>query len=122
MAMLTVMGDKLAKKDMTFVFLGPLSECKGCKVKNICFHLERGRKYRILGVREVKHDCEVHEDGVKVVEVEKIPLDAALGKKHAIEGSTITIELPKCRNLGCQHHSLCFPPGVEMGRRTVRGL
>ena len=77
------------------------------------FHLERGRKYRILGVREVKHDCTVHEDGVKVVEVEKVPLDAALDKKLAIEGSTITIELPKCRNLGCQHLNLCFPPGVE---------
>ncbi|MCK4757694.1 MAG: UPF0179 family protein [Thermoplasmata archaeon] len=112
MTNLTVLGSMLAKKGSEIIFMGSLSECKGCKVKNICFHLDAGRHYRILGVRDVKHECDVFEDGVKVVEIEKIPFEAVMDKKKAIEGSTITFELPGCRERGCEHYLLCHPPGL----------
>lgn len=115
MALLTVLGNNLAKEGEVFIFLGPLSDCKGCKVKNICFHLEPGRWYKVVGLRNVKHDCAVHEEGVRVVEVESVPIEAALGKKKAIEGSTITFEPPRCRNVGCKNRMMCFPPGMETG-------
>jgi uncharacterized protein (UPF0179 family) len=117
MVLLTVIGKSLAKKGLTFTFMGPLANCKECKVKNICFHLERGRKYRIVSSRDVLHECPVHEEGVVVVEVEEVPVNAVINKKMAIEGSTITVELPKCRQRGCEHYRLCLPIGVESGQK-----
>ena len=70
MVMLTVIGKKLAKEGMEFVFLGPIADCKECKVRNICFHLEKGTMYRIVSMRDKDHDCPQHEDGVRVVQVE----------------------------------------------------
>ena len=112
MTNLTVVGTLIAKEGNEIIFMGSLSECKGCKVKNICFHLDSGRHYRILGVRDVKHECNVYEDGVKVVEIEKIPFEAVMDKKKAIEGSTITFEAPGCRERGCEFYLLCHPPGL----------
>ena len=117
MAMLTVMGDKLAKKGLIFIYNGPSSECKDCKVKNICFHLEKGSRYKIVGVRDVKHDCKLHENGVRIIEVEKVPVPAALDKKQAMEGSTITLILPNCRDMGCKSRDLCFAIGLESKKR-----
>ncbi len=118
MTMLTVVGTSLAKKGNEIIFLGPLSECKVCKVKNICFHLDKGSHYKILGVRDVMHDCSVHEEGVKVVEIEKIPFKAVLDKKKAIDGSTITFELPSCIERGCEHYLLCYPPGLNSRKKV----
>ncbi|KYK27896.1 MAG: hypothetical protein AYK23_02075 [Candidatus Proteinoplasmatales archaeon SG8-5] len=117
MVLLTVIGKSLAKDGLVFTYMGPLSNCKECKVKNICFHLERGRKYRVLSSRDVLHDCTVHEKGVVVVEVEEVPLEAAIPKKQAIEGSSITIELPRCRERGCDHYRLCIPVGSDSGQK-----
>lgn len=117
MVLLTVIGKSLAKEGLTFTYMGPLSNCKECKVKNICFHLERGRKYRIMSSRDVLHECVIHEEGVVVVEVEEVPLNAVINKKLAIEGSTITVELPKCRERRCEHYRLCIPLGVDSGQK-----
>jgi len=117
MTLLTVIGKRLAKKDVIFTFMGSLSDCKECKVKNICFHLEEGRPYRIISSRDVLHDCTVHEEGVVVVEVEPVPLEMVIPKKQAIDGSTITIELATCRHRGCDHYRLCFPIGIITGQK-----
>ena len=117
MVLLTVIGKILAKEGLVFTYMGPLSNCKECKVKNICFHLERGRKYRVLSSRDVLHECAVHEEGVVVVEVEEIPLEAVIPKKQAMEGSTITLELPKCRERGCEFYRLCIPIGSDSGQK-----
>jgi len=115
LALLTVIGRKLAKSGAEFIFIGPNSSCKDCKVKTICFHLEKGTKYRIVGVRDVVHDCPQHEGNVVIVEVEEMTREAAIPKKQAIEGTTITFEVPKCKERGCQHYSLCYPVGMESG-------
>ena len=117
MVLLTVIGKSLAKDGLVFTYMGPLSNCKECKVKNICFHLERGRKYKVLSSRDVLHECPVHEEGVVVVEVEEVPLEAVIPKKQAIEGSSITIELPRCRERGCGSYRLCFPVGTDSGHK-----
>ena len=90
MVLVTVVGESQCKKGFEFVFSGPLAECRECKVKNVCFHLEPNRLYRVIEVRDVHHDCKVHEEGVRVVEVEKLPTKTALPSKSAIEGSMIT--------------------------------
>jgi uncharacterized protein (UPF0179 family) len=115
MVMLTVIGKKLAKEGLEFTYLGPVTDCKECKVRNICFHLEKGTKYRVVDVRKVNHDCPVHEGGVTVVQVEEVPRDAIVSRKLAIEGSTISYERPRCRQRSCENWSLCFVPGLEQG-------
>jgi uncharacterized protein (UPF0179 family) len=115
--MLTVIGKRLAKEGLTFIFIGSLSDCKECKVKNICFHLEQGRRYKILDVRDVLHECPVHEEGVVVIEVEELMRDIIIPEKQAIEGSTITIKLPKCIEKGCDNYQLCLPVGLNTGQK-----
>lgn len=123
MVLLTVIGSKLAKPGAEFIFLGPNSGCKDCKVKTICFHLEQGAKYRISNARKVVHECPQHEENVVIVEVEPVPREAIIPKKQAFEGTTMTMELPRCKNRGCQHYKLCFPVGMESGmKRQVTGV
>jgi uncharacterized protein (UPF0179 family) len=59
----------------------------------------------------------MHEDGVRVVQVEPVPRKAVIAKKVAIEGSNIGYDFPKCRNRGCPHYTLCFISGVEPGQK-----
>ncbi len=113
MVVITLIGEHQAREGEEFVYLGPLTECRDCKLKAVCFNLEAGGLYRIRNVREVRHDCRIHEEGVRVVEVEKEPVHCALGQKYALEGSTITFEDIRCRTLGCEHYRTCHPLGVE---------
>jgi uncharacterized protein (UPF0179 family) len=113
MVVITLIGEHQAKEGEAFVYRGPLTECRDCKLKAVCFNLEAGGMYRIKSVRNVQHDCRIHEEGVRVVEVEKIPHKCALLQRHAMEGSTITFEDVKCRTLGCEHYRICHPMGLE---------
>ncbi|MCK5024465.1 MAG: UPF0179 family protein [Thermoplasmata archaeon] len=123
MVLLTVIGRKLAKPGSEFIFIGPNSNCKDCKVKTICFHLEKGTKYKIINARDVVHDCPQHEDNVVIIEVEEVPREAIIPKKQAMEGTTITFELPKCKERGCLHYQLCFPVGMKSGlKRQVSSV
>lgn len=106
-----MIGDMVAREGHEFVYCGPLTDCRECRLKTICFNLDQGCRYRIIGVRDVKHDCLIHENGVRVVEVEKIPVTCAIPSKYAIEGSTITHEPIKCNEIGCKNYHLCRPIG-----------
>ena len=116
--MITVIGDRQAKVGGRFIYLGPLTECKECKLKGVCFNLDAGALYRIVEVRDVKHDCKVHEDGVRVVKVEKEKMTGVVPKKGAMEGSTITWEVIRCDRLGCEHYRLCHPLGIDKGHKA----
>ena len=113
MVVITLIGEHLAKAGEEFVYRGPLTECRDCKLKGVCFNLDAGGMYRIKNVREVKHECRIHEEGVRVVEVEKVPVKCALLQKYAMEGSTITFETVKCHTLGCPNYRTCHPVGLE---------
>jgi uncharacterized protein (UPF0179 family) len=115
MVMLTVIGEGQIEAGYVFVYLGPLSECKECRVKNICFNLDKGKRYRVVGSRKMKHDCKVHEGGVQVVEVEEVPWEACVPDKGLVEGSAATLSPAECRRVGCPHYRLCIPIGVEKG-------
>lgn len=116
--MITVIGERQAKVNGQFIYLGPLTECKECKLKGVCFNLDAGALYRIVEVRDVKHDCGVHEDGVRVIKVEKEMMKGAVQKKGALEGTTVTREVIKCDNLGCEHYRICHPMGVDKGHKA----
>jgi len=117
MVLVTVVGESQCKRGFEFVFGGPLADCRDCKVKNVCFHLEQNRWYRVTEVRDVHHDCKIHEGGVRVVEVERLPTRAALPKGYAVEGSMITFEESNCDKLGCPNFKSCRPLGASEGMR-----
>ena len=117
MVLVTVVGKMQCKEGFEFVFGGALAECRECKVRNVCFHLEENRRYRVRGIRDVQHDCRIHEGGVRVVEVEKMPLRAVIPAKAALEGAMFTFEGVQCSNLGCDNYGLCRPLGASEGMR-----
>lgn len=117
MVLVTVVGEHQCKKGFEFVFGGPLADCRDCKVKNVCFHLEPNRRYRVTEVREVHHECKVHEEGVRVVEVEKLPTRSTLPARAAVEGSMVTFEETDCNVIGCPNFRLCRPSGASEGMR-----
>jgi len=117
MVLVTVVGELQCKKDFEFVFGGPLAECRECKVKNVCFHLDENKRYRVTGLREVRHDCKVHEGGVRVVEVEKVPTRAAISSRVALPGSVLQFDKVECEKVGCENYWLCRPYGSVEGSR-----
>lgn len=118
MVLVTLVGEKLAMKDVEFIYNKSLSECRDCKLKTVCFNLEEGKKYRIVKVRDVRHDCKIHEGGVRVVEVERVPISIAIDSKQAIEGSTVTFELKDCKILSCKNYKLCHPMSIKDGTKV----
>jgi hypothetical protein len=117
MVILTVVGEGQATAGHTFVYLGPLGDCKECRVRNVCFGLARGKRYRVVGPRKVKHACKAHEGGGQVVEVEEVPFDICIPEKGIVEGSAMTASGNECRHVGCSHFRLCVSVGVDRGMR-----
>lgn len=106
MPLVTLIGEKLAKKDNEFIYLGPNNECRNCKLKTVCFNLKPGRKYKITNIRDKRHNCNVHEGTAAVVEVQELPITTAIDKKLS-EGSKVKIENNGCRSIGCINYDLC---------------
>lgn len=126
MALITLLGKAHAEVGSEFYFIGPLTECKDCRLKGVCFNLEPGAKYRVTEVRPQTHECHEYDgDAVVAVVVEKIVTPAAIPKKQAIEGSVITYQESKCDNIGCPNYALCHAPGKRDGMKysvaAVRG-
>ncbi|MEM0449168.1 MAG: UPF0179 family protein [Methanomassiliicoccales archaeon] len=115
MVNITLIGVRQAKEGVTFIYKGFVPECRDCKLKAVCFNLDPGGIYRVKAVRDVRHDCKIHDDAVQVVEVEKLSASVAIAQKFALEGSTITYDEVKCKNLGCVNFRLCHPQAIERG-------
>jgi hypothetical protein len=114
----TLIGEKIAKVGSEFIYCGPLPECKDCRLKNVCFALDEGKMYRITRVRDVKHDCEIHDGCARVVEVERTETPLIVESRIAISGSTFTYSArDNCFNLGCESFRLCFPQHLKGGEK-----
>lgn len=112
---ITLIGVKLAKKNRTFLFLGANPECEKCDpaLKSVCLdNLEQGLIYEIIEVRNIHHPCVVHENGVQVVEVQRVPIQAALDAKQIYEGATISYRFTDCDDLSCPNYKYCKPLGI----------
>jgi uncharacterized protein (UPF0179 family) len=112
-ASITLIGVGLAKIGTEFVFNGPVNECETCKLKNTCLNLGVGRRYRIVTVRgNMKHDCALHDIGVKAVEVVESPSVVAIDSKNAFVGSRILFKPNECEVSDCKIYELCHPDGL----------
>jgi uncharacterized protein len=106
MPLVTLIGEKLAKKDFEFVYIGPNNECRNCKLKTVCFNLKPGRKYKITNIRDKRHSCNVHEGTAAVVEVIEMPLITSIDKEVK-EGASTKIKQKDCRSIGCENFEIC---------------
>ena len=119
MALITLIGKKLAKKDNEFVYAGLNQTCKKCRLKTVCSNLNEGRAYRILKVREKEHKCPLHDGGVAVVEVEQLPASVNIRKEEA-EGTAVAFHPIKCDNTPCMEHNACVSGIKEKEYRIVK--
>ena len=115
--LLTIIGENIAKKGMKFAYLGPAPECRDCKVNSICLGLEVGRMYEIKEVRDKSHPCKIHGGMGRVVEVEKIPVEAVIPSRMAMEGSTIKYSSEDCPDLTCPYYVKCHSPALKDGAK-----
>jgi uncharacterized protein (UPF0179 family) len=60
----------------------------------------------------VKHDCALHDLGVKAVEVVESPSIAAIDSKNAFVGSKILYKQGECEVVNCRIYELCHPDGI----------
>ncbi len=114
MVTITLVGEKQAKEGNEFIYNGPLAECRDCKLKQVCFNLEPGKRYIITKVRDApKHECRIHDGCARVVEVERSQVKIVVNSKNAIEGAMFSFEPKPCMNLGCEFYITCNPQGVK---------
>lgn len=111
--------EEIAEVGRTFDYLGPDPLCENCKVRMICFNLEEGARYRITFLRPTFHDCEAAEGRVRVAEVERVPREACVDAKGAMEGATVTFNRPECEHIGCPHYRECHPEGIADGAKVT---
>ncbi|MCC7575586.1 MAG: UPF0179 family protein [Methanomethylovorans sp.] len=117
---ITLIGSRLAKEGMEFIFEGESNECNRCKLKNTCLNLEKGRRYRVVGIKTPSvHECFLHDGGVIAVEVVKSPVVAILDSRKAIKGAKISYEPPKCRDVPDDMYDLFFPEGLRIGDKCT---
>ena len=123
MTQVTLLGKMLCNKGAEFTYLGPLNDCKNCKLKTVCFNLKPGKTYKVMKVREKQHSCTVHEQHVYVVEVEEQPIIGVVEKKFS-KGDETQPPTTDCRHIGCSFHDVCTSPAIRPGKtyRIVKTL
>ncbi len=120
MSQITLVGKNMAKNGEEFYYLGPAEECADCKYTKVCFNLEEGARYKVVGIRLQEHEChEFDNDSVTAVEVEKMTTPASVSKRQAMEGSRITYKGSECKNISCEHYSICHPIGKTPGSKYI---
>ena len=115
MAIITLVGEKLARPGVEFIFYGPAEPCKTCKLAGVCVgNLEPGRRYKILRVRSMpSHSCPLHEGKVRVVEVVEPSIEVAIEPRMAILGSVIRLRFEPCSEK--EKEDLFRPEGLFEG-------
>lgn len=114
----TMVGLRQAKVGFTFLHSQPTEECVLCELLRTCMiSLEIGRVYAVTRVRDKTFPCQVHEEGVRVVEVEEPPLDVAIEHRIAFPLGVIAFRPQECKYAGCKSIGLCQPQGLVEGDR-----
>lgn len=112
---LTLIDSKMAKAGYEFVNYGGAIECEDCKLINACIeNLEKGKKYRIVKIRDMEHDCKI-TGRARVVEVEECDIFGVLDQRKVFTGSKIEFSPVSCDNLFCRNMKYCKPEGLKNG-------
>ena len=114
---LTVVGELGAAKGKEFTYVGETDEgCSPCKLRKVCHGLEAHRRYKVVEVRAVKHDCPagVYEGKVQVVNVEPLPFLLNVPAAR-LRGTMVTRHFEECGVRACPERGACAPAGVAEG-------
>lgn len=112
----TVVGEKWARVGARFLNDHPCEAARGCPIAQACQNLPWNRPFVVTAVRGVHHDvCTLHEGGVRVVEVEELPLAASL-EVSKTRGTAAHWMPPVCHMRGCPNWDRCFSPSLVPGR------
>jgi len=117
MSTVTLIGTRLAESGQEFVYRGSSPSCDGCPYQNQCLNLDEDIKYRVVDTRDnaQKLECQVHDQGVRAVEVEPAPIRANIYAKNAYAGSRV--QLPgSCPYTECPSHQYCEPEAGSFDR------
>lgn len=113
---ITLIGSRLAREGLEFIFKGEMPECKKCRLKNTCLNLEPGRRYRVVRIKSKDiHECFLHDSGVLAVDVSRAPITASVESRKAVEGAKIMYEPAKCGKRECGEYETCHPEGLLKG-------
>lgn len=114
---ITLLPPEQARVGYEFVHYGAAEECAGCELYKVCIeNLEKGRKYRVVDLREFEHPCRINEK-VRVVEIEEADVLASLEKKEAFVGARINFAPLACERVMCRNWTYCSPEGLQSGER-----
>lgn len=113
---ITLIGSRLAREGLEFIFKGEMPECKKCRLKNTCLNLEPERRYRVERIRNNDiHECFLHDSGVLAVDVSRAPILTTIESRKAVDGAKIMYEPPKCGKRECGVYEVCHPEGLSKG-------
>ena len=113
---LTLIGKRQARLGYKFRYLGPCDEFENCNknLRNICIgKLVKNHVYEIIEVRDIQHQCNFHKDGVVIVKVRELPIEANIESKYAFEGSIINYKTINCDKKDCKLFKYCVPIEFE---------
>jgi len=116
--LITLVSLKHAVEGFTFLHKASAPKCEACEYLRVCIeNLERGRVYRVTGLREKTVQCGLAETAMKVVEVVESEIETAIPSKQAIEGAVISFQTQECSVEDCLNLEICFPKGLLKGDR-----
>lgn len=119
MALITLVGKKLAKVGNEFIYVGITQKCRNCRLKTVCSNLQEGRTYKIVKIRDKSHDCDLHEEGVIAVEVEKMPAVVNVKSEEA-EATAVNHHKINCDDTFCKEYEACVPPIKEKEYKILK--
>ena len=119
-SVVTLIGTRLAKEGTIFKYQGYSNECDSCKLQRSCLNLDNEAIYKIVNVRKTsQHPCNLHDLGVRAVDVVKSPIMATVESRKAFKGSKIIFREQSCDIEECEFYDLCCPSGIEDGEKYI---
>ena len=119
-SIITLVGLRQARKGFSFLHEGSLNECERCELFNICMKsLEKGRIYKVTTVRDKTFPCQIHEEGVRVVEVIEPEIEVALESRIVFPSAIISYQPQECERLSCPNYRRCVPQGLMNGDKCI---
>jgi len=120
MRIITLVSYIAAVKGYTFLFTGGGEECKNCRLRKVCIDkLKKWHVYRVTKVLNVRNRCPINK-WVVTVEVEEVPVRAAIPKKYGVEGLIFQYKKVRCEP-NCPNKDVCSPPTLP-GTAKVKVL
>jgi len=117
MRIVTLVPTALARKGVSFKFRGLPPECKSCRLYFLCSRLRAKLTYEVIGIRNVKHKCKIHEE-VQVAIVRIAPIKVMLPSHAAIPGLILKFPWIACKEKTCPNIRLCKPEGLRENDRV----